>query len=127
MGDTSPLQARMEPFRYCKQGEKEMPAGEEDHEMADQQYLDLLFRRAGAETFEQVVHLWNLWRQRHPGVHIDFSDEDLTGGDFTGIDFSHVDVRRAYLYDTCFKGADLRGASLQEANLGLNGLENVDL
>src|SRR5260370_2856163 len=95
--------------------------------MADQKYLNLLFRIAGAETFEQVVHLWNQWRQQHPGVQIDFSNEDLTGGDFTGIDFSHVDLRRANLFNTCFKGADLRGASLQEANLGLNGLEGMDL
>ncbi len=70
--------------------------------MADRKYLDLLFRRAGAETFKQVVHLWNQWREQHPGVRIDFSDADLSGGDYTGIDFSNIDLRRTYLDDTCF-------------------------
>ena len=75
--------------------------------MADQQYLDLLSCRAGAETFEQVVHLWNQWREQHPDEHIDFNNEDLTGGDFTGIDFSQVDLRRANLDDTCFNKANI--------------------
>jgi len=74
------------------------------------------------EILNQGVEKWNQWREDHPEIKPDLSEEDihlteLSGANLSGVDLSAVDCR----------GADLRRADLSRADLTLARLENADL
>jgi hypothetical protein len=69
------------------------------------------------EILKQGVQVWNKWRAKNLGFHVDLFGANLSGADLRQADLSRADLRQADLWK-----ADLREADLSEANLSGAGL-----
>ena len=91
--------------------------------MASQEQLEIL---------KQGFKVWNLWREKNPGVKIDFSAADLTEVNVGGANLRGANLRRANLSSTLlFRGsydkADLSKAYLFNTDIYEVSLREVDL
>lgn len=89
-------------------------------------------REAHLRKLKQGVAAWNRWRQKHPDIEPDLSNENifklkLGSENFRGADFSRVNLTRTYLHVFDLRGADFRKANLNEANLTSSDLSRADL
>ena len=88
------------------------------------------------------VEQWNQWREQHPEIRPDLSEENLEGQDLKGIDLSHAhllrsnfsmsnlensDLGRAYLREAIFRGANMVNAHLVQAEMIMVDLCQADL
>jgi uncharacterized protein YjbI with pentapeptide repeats len=83
--------------------------------------------REQLEIIEQGVETWNEWRETNPNVR-----PNLRGADLRGASLQLADLSRAYLRGTSLRGVDLRLANLsrtdlREADLSEARLYGVDL
>jgi len=89
-------------------------------------------REAHLKKLKQGVAAWNQWRQKHPEIKPDLSNENifklnLGSENFSGADFSRVNFTQTYLHVFDLRGADFRQAILNEANLTSSDLSRADL
>jgi uncharacterized protein YjbI with pentapeptide repeats len=94
-----------------------------EHQMANQQHLDLL---------KQGIAAWNQWREKHAHIQTDLSRAnlglaDLHCADLRRANLSGADLRRANLKGAWLNDANLRGAKLNEADLSGAVLSGADL
>jgi len=93
---------------------------------------DDMAREAHLRKLKQGVTAWNTWRQKHPDIEPDLSNENifklnLGSVDFRGANFSRVNFTRTFLHVFDMRGADFRKANLSEANLTSSDLSRSDL
>jgi uncharacterized protein YjbI with pentapeptide repeats len=86
--------------------------------MANQKLLDLL---------TQSTTLFNLWRDEHPNIRIDFGNVGLGDADLSEANLNNVNLVKANLSEADLSKADLSRANLSEADLIRANLRRADL
>jgi uncharacterized protein YjbI with pentapeptide repeats len=81
---------------------------------------------------QQGVDAWNRWRDKNPGLELDFSGVNLTEANLRGADLTRVHLIGAHPSETDLREANLTRTHLSEADLhdatiGSTILGNVDL
>lgn len=69
------------------------------------------------ERFKRGPSVWNPWRNSNPNIEIDFRGADLRGLNLIDADLKGVDLSGADLRDTYLINSNLMGANLRMANL----------
>ena len=92
--------------------------------MANQEHLDLLFKREGIFSNRDS---WNRWREEHPEIQPDLSNTDLSNDDFNDMNLSNANLREIECGSSSFCKANLSGADLSGAYLGIVDFSEADL
>ena len=87
-------------------------------EASDEKQLNILW---------QGVNAWNTWRQAHPEIRTDLSEDILSGASLSGVNLSETDLSGTDLSGADLTGADFSGAILSGAILSNANLSGVNL
>ena len=72
---------------------------------------------------ENVVAIWNRWREENPDVYPDLSGANLSGADLYYVDLSNTNLSSADLHGAVLAGANFWEADAQNANLSWANLK----